>query len=292
MIKILITGGNGFIAKSITESLKNSYSIISCNRNDLDLLDDYAVLKFIKNHSFDTIIHCATYDAAPEFTTKDPKLVLNNNLRMYFNLARCNSYFNKMLYFGSGAEFSRQHWIPKMQEQYFNMNVPSDPYGYSKYIMNQHAQSSHNIYNLRLFGLFGKYDDWRYRFISNACCKALLDMPINMRQNARFDYMYIDDLIKIVNWFITNKPKHHDYNVCTGEVYDYISIAKSIIKISNKNLDINIEREGIRDEYSGNNNRLMQECPVNFTHMYTSIQKLYEWYNSNIDTINSGEFVY
>ena len=49
---ILITGGNGFIAKSITESLKNSYSIISCNRNDLDLLDDYAVLKFIKNHNF------------------------------------------------------------------------------------------------------------------------------------------------------------------------------------------------------------------------------------------------
>ena len=72
-----------------------------------------------------------------------------------------------MIYFGSGAEFSRKNWIPKMEENYYDKFVPTDQYGFSKYVMNKITEKSDNIYNLRIFGLFGKYDDWRYRFIPN-----------------------------------------------------------------------------------------------------------------------------
>lgn len=43
-----------------------------------------------------------------------------------------------------------------------------------------------------------------------------MDMSIN--QNVKFDYLYIDDLCKIVEWFVTNTPKYNYYNVCTGKV--------------------------------------------------------------------------
>jgi UDP-glucose 4-epimerase len=290
--KVLITGGNGFIAKSLHESLENSYTIDRCDRSKLDLLDSDKVFQYLKTSNFDIVIHGATYDAAPEFSTKDPNAVLENNLRMFFNLARCSDYFDKMIYFGSGAEFSRPHWTPRMSENYFGIHVPVDQYGYSKYLMNEYASLSSNIYNLRLFGLFGKYDDWRYRFISNACCKAVLDMPISMKHNSVFDYLYIDDLISTIDWAINNIPEHKNYNVCSGESISYMTLANLIIEESGKKLEIIVEQDDTGYEYSGDNSRLISETGLVFTDIRSAIRRLYGSYLHNKSIISKELFVY
>ena len=82
-------------------------------------------------------------------------------------------------------------------EEYFDKYVPSDQYGFSKYLMNKYAQLNSNIYNLRVFSVFGKYEDWRYRFISKACCCAIMDLPIIINQNVVYDFLYIDDLVRL-----------------------------------------------------------------------------------------------
>lgn len=203
-MKILITGGNGFIARNLFERLNNEYTLTSLNSKEFNLLDSLNVFDYIKSSQFDVIIHTATYDAAHKHSTKDPGKVLENNLKMFFNIARCKDYFDKMIYFGSGAEFARENWMPKMKEDYFDEHVPVDQYGFSKYIMTKHTQLSPNIYNLRLFAVFGKYEDWRVRFISSACCQAVFDLPVVIKQNVLFDYMYIDDLVNLTKWFIKN----------------------------------------------------------------------------------------
>jgi len=282
MMKILITGGNGFIAKSLFEQLNIEQTVLSLNRKDLDLLDSSKVFDYIKSNQFDVIIHTATYDAAPKHSTKDPTKVLENNLKMFFNIARRKDDFGKMIYFGSGAEYSRENWIPKMKEDYFDQHVPVDQYGFSKYIMTKYTQLSSNIYNLRLFGVFGKYDDWRTRFIPNACCRAVLNLPIRINQNVFFDFIYIGDLIKIVNWFIKNKPQKNVYNVCTGNVSDFKILAEKIIKISGKKLNINIKTEGLGREYSGDNSLLLKELQnFKFTPIDNSIKALYDWFEQN-----------
>jgi len=282
MMKILITGGNGFIAKNLFEQLNIEQTVLSLNRKDLDLLDSSKVFDYIKSNQFDVIIHTATYDAAPKHSTKDPSKVLENNLKMFFNISRCKDDFGKMIYFGSGAEFGRENWIPKMKEDYFDQHVPVDQYGFSKYIMTKYAQLSSNMYNLRLFGVFGKYEDWRVRFISNACCRAVLNLPIRINQNVFFDHLYIDDLIKIVNWFINNKTQKNVYNVCTDNVNDFKTLAEKIIKISGKRLDINIKTEGLGREYSGDNSLLLKELKdFEFISIDESIEALYDWYESN-----------
>jgi len=281
-MKILITGGNGFIAKNLFEQLNIEQTVLSLNRKDLDLLDSSKVFDYIKSNQFDVIIHTATYDAAPKHSTKDPSKVLENNLKMFFNISRCKDDFGKMIYFGSGAEFGRENWIPKMKEDYFDQHVPVDQYGFSKYIMTKYAQLSSNMYNLRLFGVFGKYEDWRVRFISNACCRAVLNLPIRINQNVFFDHLYIDDLIKIVNWFINNKTQKNVYNVCTDNVNDFKTLAEKIIKISGKRLDINIKTEGLGREYSGDNSLLLKELKdFEFISIDESIEALYDWYESN-----------
>lgn len=286
MMKILITGGNGFIARNLLERLSDRYTVIAPNSKELNLLDSAKVFDFIRNERFSIIIHTATYDAAPKHSTKDPTKVLENNLKMFFNIVRCKDYFDKIIYFGSGAEFGRENWIPMMKEDYFDQHVPTDQYGLSKYIMTKYTQLSSNIYNLRLFGVFGKYDDWRTRFISNACCYAVMDMPVRINQNVFFDFLYIDDLIKIVKWFINNKPQKNVYNICTGNVYDFKTIAEKIIEISGKKLEINIKTEGLGREYSGDNSLLLKELKdFEFIPIDESIKALYGWYESNKNII-------
>ena len=209
---------------------------------------------------------------------------------MFFNIARCSDYFGRMIYFGSGAEFNRGNWIPRMKEDYFDKHVPADQYGFSKYIMTKYTQLSGNIYNLRLFGVFGKYDDWRTRFIPNACCHAVMDMPVRINQNVFFDFLYIDDLVKIVKWFINNEPRKNVYNVCTGKVNDFKTIAKKIIEISGKKLEININTEGLGREYSGDNTLLMNELNgFEFSSIDESIKALYDWYELNKHIIDKDK---
>jgi GDP-L-fucose synthase len=281
-VKILITGGSGFIAKNLFEQLKTEYIILAPGSRELNLFDSQKIFKYIKRNKFDVIIHTATYDAAPKHSTKDPAKVLENNLKMFFNIVRGKNYFGKMIHFGTGAEFSREHWTPKMKEDYFDTYVPVDQYGFSKYIMTKYTQLNSNIYNLRLFGVFGKYDDWRTRLIPNLCCRAVFNQPLIINQNKFFDSIYIDDLIKIVRWFIDNKPQKNVYNICTGKTIDFKTIAKKVIKISGKNLSIIIKTKGLGKEYSGDNTLLLKEIKgLRFTPIDQSIKTLYDWYNLN-----------
>jgi len=289
-MKILITGGAGFIARNLAEQLNNEYTVSSLDVKELDLLDSLKVFDCIKSNKFDVVIHTATYDVVARFSTKDPAKVLENNLKMFFNIARCKDYFGKMIFFGSGAEFGRENWIPKMKEDYFDKHIPTDQYGFSKYMMTKYAQLNKNIYNLRLFGVFGKYDDWRTRFIPNACCHAVLNLPIRIDQNKYFDFLHIDDLVKIVKWFIDNKPKNNVYNICTGNVNDFKTLAEKIIKISGKNLDIDIKTEGLGREYSGDNTLLISELKdFKFSSIDDKLKDLYNWYNSNKNIIKKDE---
>jgi len=284
-MKILITGGNGFIAKNLFEELKGKYEIRSPNSKELNLLNQEEVFEFLKGNKFNVIIHTATYDAAPAHSIKDPSKVLEKNLRMFFNIARCEEFFDKMIFFGSGAEYNRENWVPKMKENYFDKHVPEDQYGFSKYIMTKYALSRDKIYNLRLFAVFGKYEDWKVRVISNLCYNAVLNKTLIVKENKSFDFMYINDLVKIVEWFIENNPKEKIYNICSGKVINFYEIAKEINQISRKNLEIIKEKEsGI--EYSGNNSRLLNEIKgFEFKDFNESLKELYEWYDKNKEKI-------
>lgn len=292
MKRLLITGGNGFIAKNLKEQLSSDFLIDAPTRNELDLLDSEKVFNYMKTNRFDVVIHAATYDAAPKNSLKDPAKVLENNLKMFFNIVRCRKFFHKMIYFGSGAEFGRKNWIPKMKEDYFDRYVPEDQYGFSKYVMTRYTLESERIINLRLFAVFGKYEDWAYRVISNFCCKVLLDLPIVIPQNKRFDFLFVNDLVRIVKWFINNDCQYKAYNVCSGDVFDFLTIARKILEISGKNLEI-IVKEQTSVEYSGDNSLLLNEIGrFHFTEIDEAIKQLYQWYQENRKNIDKSKFHY
>lgn len=290
--KVLITGASGFIGRNLAEQLSSEHLIYAPSSRELDLLNGEKVERYLIRGRFTEIIHCATHNATVT-STKDLSLVFYNNVRMFFTLARCHRYYNRMFYFGSGADYGIDHYIPKMKEGYFDTYLPKDNYGFSKYIMSKFSGYISNIYDLRLFGCFGKYEDWRIRFISNAICKALYDLDITMRQNVFFDYLYVNDLAQIMKLFLKkDNLQYHHYNVCTGTSIDLKTLAKIVLKVSGKKLAIKVAVSGLKPEYSGDNSRLVREIAhFSFTPIEEALRELYQWYANHKKDIDKNELL-
>lgn len=116
-----------------------------------------------------------------------------------------------------------------------------------------------NFIDLNIFGIFGKYEDWEIRFISNAICKVLCDLSITLRQNRKFSYIWIEDLMPILEYFIENEVSYKNYNVVPDKKYLLLDLAELIRNINGKNIEIKVAKGGIGLEYNGNNQRLRNE---------------------------------
>jgi UDP-glucose 4-epimerase len=278
-MRLLVTGAGGFIGRHLTAHLAAAgHAVDAPPTRELDLCDAAAVSTYLRRHAYDVVVHAATWNAT-RTSTRDLSRVLDANTRMFFNLARESQVFGRLIFFGSGAEFSRPHWKPRMAEDYLGTHVPEDDYGLSKYLMTRHAERASNVFNLRLFGVFGPYEDWRIRFISNACCRALHDLPITIRQDVRFDYLHVCDLVRITERMLRTDLRERVYNVCTGRAYLLSELAALVREAAGKNVPIEVAREGLGNEYSGDNARLLAAIGgYEFRDMTASVRELYGWY--------------
>ena len=290
-MKILVTGGSGFIGRNIRESyLARKYDISAPAHKDLDLLDEDQLRSFFRQDRIDVVIHAA---AKPfHRNARQPGNVLYENTRMFFNLARNSDYFRKMLVIGSGAIYDMRYYQHKMKEEHFDEHLPADELGLCKYVCGKYIQHVDKIIDLRVFGIFGKYEDYAIRFISNMICKTLFDLPMTMKQNRRFDYLYIDDLMPILDYFIQNQSRHKAYNATPDESVELFALAQKIRDLSGKDLPIIIEKEGMGTEYSGDNARLKKEVAgLSFTPLDSAIRQLYGWYVDNRALVNREELL-
>jgi GDP-L-fucose synthase len=280
MTTLLITGASGFIGRNLAEQLRCDYDVTSPSRSQLDLGDEEAVRQLFESRRFDVVLHCATVRS--HRMIGEPGNLLADNCRMFFNLVRHRSQFGHMLYFGSGAEYDRRHYLPRMREEDFDTHIPIDGYGLSKYVCAKYCEQLANVTNLRLFAVFGKYEAWQVRFISNACCRVIHGLPITMRRDVLFDYLYVDDLAAIVKWFIEHPAPQRAYNVCTGTPAPLSALAKIVAEVSNRHPEIVVREPGLGTEYSGDNARMLAEMGgFRFTDLAQSIGELYRWYETH-----------
>ncbi len=284
-MKILVTGGNGFIGRNIKESyLSQKYTIVAPSRLELDCSDDKSVEDYFKSNSFDVVIHSAA--KAGHRNAIDTSNLFLTNSRMIFNLLKHQDSWGKLLNMGSGAIYDMQNYIPKMQESYFGTHIPKDEHGYNKYILGKMLPSLNHVYDFRIFGIFGKYEDYAIRFISNAICKSIFDLPITLRQDRKFDYLDINDLMPVLDHFITHNPSEKSFNITPDNSIELLKIAQLVKSISQKDIEIKVAQDGLGMEYSGNNSLLHTEIKdLEFTPIEKSIEDLYNWYISNKNSL-------
>lgn len=296
MKTILVTGGTGFIGSSFVNNLKNNknYKVYSPSSKILNLEDIKSVERFFIRNKIDYVIHTANHHVHPrDKKSKDPNIQLKNNVTMYFNLYMQSNYYRRLINFGSGGELPRELWNTNIKENDIGKVVPKDQYGLSKLIISSFIKNlkDQKFINLRLFGVFGEFDDWRYRFIPNLCAKAILNKNLKMNNNGIFDFIYIKDVIETTLKILDKKLKFYDYNLSTGKKLELISIANKIQKLNeDKELKIQVPSKEIAVRYVGNNMRLKREnLLADLTPIDESILNVYEYLRKNKKNIVSND---
>jgi GDP-L-fucose synthase len=243
-------------------------------------LDQEAVEAYLEKHRFDAVIHSAGIPVSRKI--KNPKNVALGNLGMFFNLVSRARFFSRMICLGSGSEYDQRRDLCGVREEEAGSRIPADELGFSKWICSRVAEREEGVTHLRLFGVFGKYEDYEIRFVSNALCKEVFDLPVTIRQNRFFSYLWVDDLCRIVEYFMTHSGKYKVYNVVPDHKADLLSIARQANRIAGKDLEIRIEMPGLGPEYTGDNSRLREEMKdFRFTPLEEAMETLYRWYQEN-----------
>ena len=295
MKKLLILGGNGFAGRNLWEYLSQfptEYTIDAPSSSEMDLLDETKVHDWLAHGNYDVVVNAAIANPRRSSFTKNSS-ELECDIRMFCNLERCSDMYGKMLYFGSGAEYDKRFPICSVTEDDIGRSIPFNDYGLAKYIIGKNIDRSRNIYNLRIFGLYGKYENYGTTFISGACCKALKGLPISIRQNVYFDYLYIDDFCRIVKHFIDADVKYHTYNIVSGQRIDLLSIAEKVKELCCADVPIYVCREGLANEYTASNARLLKELgSFEYTDTKDAISDLLKYYSSISEGINIMALLY
>jgi len=289
-LRVLVTGASGFVGRNTTEYLAaaGKYEVFACTDPVADLRAPEAVARVLGEFRPDCVINCAAVVSTRK-TAADPAGgdVAATNLRMFFNIVRALPAGARLLQLGSGAEYDSRAYQPKMREEFFDTSVPADPYGFSKYVMSQYAAHAENITVLRIFGIFGKYEDYTFKFISNAIVKNLLGLPITINQNVRFDYLNINDFVRMAELFIGKKPEFRHYNVTPPESSDLVSLAGLINAAADKPSEVRVLNPGMNREYSGDNTRFLSEFPgFEFTSYEQGIRALYAYYKARLGELD------
>jgi GDP-L-fucose synthase len=277
-VKILLTGGSGFIGRHVQEAFGSELTIVAPSHVTFDVTDAGQVDRMLRGNRFDAIIHAAV-QGGPQ--------VMESTLRGYWNLSRNASFVDRILYFGSGAEYGKHRDLTKVKEEAVGDEVPRDPYGLAKLLCNTMCRQSANVINLRLFGVYGPHEGYAAKFISNAVAKTLVGLPLVIRQNVVFDYLWVDDLMRLVRRLLQANRTVADLNITPTVSVSLTEIASAVLREAERAPEIEIETPGLNYQYTGDNSRLMQLVPgFTFTSLQDGVRQLFAHYRSRMDTID------
>lgn len=273
---ILITGSGGFIGKNLKEHLQKKYTLFCPLRDEIDLTDFNEVQNFFEINRIDFIIHCASVGG--NRNCPDPVSCEKDNLTMIDNLLKVKKDNVKTILFGSGAAYAKNRNLHKVKEFQIGDCIPKDGYGISKMKIAKLALSRNDVLCLNIFACFGKYEN-KSRFPTYVIQQNLKNEPIIINQNAVFDYLYINDLCKIVEFFMNNFPSDNRViNVTPTERVSLFEIAKTVNKISGYDAKISFLKDGLNYEYTGDNTLLLKEIPdFKFTPIENGLKELYKY---------------
>jgi GDP-L-fucose synthase len=280
-MKLLVTGGSGFIGAHAVRLLSAHHEVLAPGRAELDLLDAGATASYLREHAPDGVLHTATWNAT-RTSPKDLSRVLEHNLRMHAHLMDARSHFGRLVYYGSGAEYDRRQWRENLSEGDFGRSIPLDDYGLSKYLIERSRDRDGRTCNLRLFGVFGPGEDWRIRFPSQACCRALHDQPIQIRQDRLFDYTWVEDVIHVTRILLEGETLPHTVNLTAGAPERLSQLAAQVLAAAGKDLPIRVVDPEPGQAYTADTRLLRSLLPgFAFTPIREGIKRVYDVYASD-----------
>lgn len=279
MKKILVTGGNGYIAKCIATSLTN-LSVKLLTRQECDLLQPKQVANFFTSNNYDTIIHTAAVGGSR--LQNDDKSVCYDNIAMWFNILPYINSFSQVIMLGSGAESSRQFDVDTSKPP--TRFLPIDPYGMSKLIINKFTPAHAVIF--KIFNMFDNTEK-NTRFIKNNMMAYIKHLPMSITKDRFMSFFSIIDFIKILQFIIDNNHTNLKVDCTYDEPHLKLSdIANIINELDKHKVNIQTLQSGDDFKYIGDPNPITEFCSQNsikLTGLKGSLQDMHKKLTETIE---------
>jgi GDP-L-fucose synthase len=249
---ILLTGGTGFIGRNIVESsIKDDFNILSPTRKELDLTSLISVKKYSQYNRYDIIIHSATHPA--HRNALSPEIAWMENFKMFEGVKILKKFpSTKLINIGTGGVYSKFPAVVGNE----NYTYPKEQSMFQKFIASREVHAIYNACDIKVFGIYGKYEDFEIRFISNMISKAIFGVPLTIKQNRLMSYIHTDDLIFILKHILSDKYEWNGfYREVSGsrEPITLGNIAKKILDtVECDDLPIVFEKNGMGTDYYAN----------------------------------------
>ena len=259
-MRIFITGGAGFIGIHLCKKLLEQNHIvtvfdnfenssqkhfISIFKNSVTVISgditDYSKLSCsMKNH--DIVIHLAAKISVPD-SIINSESTFDTNVNGTQNIldSLLSNNISKIIFLSSAAVYS--DGTSKFTES--SKLIPSSPYGVSKMEMEKkinHFIVHHKIDStiLRLFNVYGNGQSIEYAgVITQFKEKINQNFPLIIYGDgqAMRDFIYIDDVVTAII-LAMNSSESNTYNIASGTSTSIIDLAKIMITICDKPLEI------------------------------------------------------
>ena len=268
-MKILITGGNGFLASNLREKL-TEYDLTSISRDDFDLRDPDATNRFFKDKKFDVVLHTAIVGG--NRLVEDAKDCVYDNSIMALNLLKNMKSWDRLIHFGSGAELDRAQNIEGNKNNCFN-RIPADPYGLSKNVVCRLFHGYTNVYNLRIFNVFAKNEADR-RMIKANIRNYLDKKPMVIHQDKYMDFFYIDDFEKLVRLYLTGEYLPREIDCVYQTKVKLSDVARIINNLDEHKVSIEVNSDDLGNSYCGHYESFTET--LEYMGLENSIKAVYE----------------
>jgi UDP-N-acetylglucosamine 4-epimerase len=269
-MKLLITGGAGFIGSNLVEHFLNDERVSLVRVLD-DLsngyyenireFEDHPKFEFMKGDicsyqtcldacdGMDKITHQAALGSVPR-SIENPMRTTEVNILGTVNMmhAAVEKDVERIILACSSSTYGDSKELPKVEDR---IGKPLSPYAVSKVSIEQYADVFSKTYGLnyiglRYFNIFGKRQnpDNPYAAVIPIFCKAYIDgVPptINGDGKTSRDFTYVDNAIQANDralFTVNNEAMNQIYNIACGDQATLNEMVEILEKVSGKTLDV------------------------------------------------------
>ena len=235
-MKILITGANGMLAKEVKEKFIEGNELICTDVEDLDITDEAAVLKFVKEAKPEYIINCAAFTAVDKAETAG-EIVEKINADGPGNLAKAAKEVNSTLIhistdyvFGGDLDVEKDYKEDDKKE-------PVTAYGITKLHGEEQIQANTDKYYIfRTAWLYGIGGNNFVKTMTNLCSNR---DEINVVADQHGSPTYAKDLSNIIYQSVEKKIPYGVYHATNQGYTTWYDFTNKILEKQNIKCKVN-----------------------------------------------------
>ena len=305
-LKILITGANGMVGKNLClHPSSESYSLITPNRKELDLLNYFEIENFLFSHKPDFVIHCAGKVGGIQANLSNQSEFLSSNIIMGINLIQSckNNNIKKLINLASSCMYPKDMQNPLNENQLLKgmLEPTNEGYALAKLSITKlcsYVSSESNDFYYKtlvpcnIYGHFDKFDEENSHMVAAVIDKfykaknqKLDSVEIWGEGNARREFMYSSDLADCIWECVKNFQNMPDImNVGMGKDYsikEYYNLIKEIVGY-NGNITNDLSKPVGMKQKLVDITQLENFGWKSKVSLYEGLSKTYDFYKKNI----------